>query len=355
MFRQFAEAFFNGLTEQGFTQNVFTDGSKYFALAKAEPAVLYVVAAVDTDACSIDEYMNVNARYVEALSADEAADAYRHVFFVNVFFSENGNVLPDGGETYYGQWFYNVFWSVGKDGFRCAEGQPTEVLNLREVLAAALESSGEPQQEKLQSGRSLHERSRVEQPQTEQRVNTTYATFTILIINALLLALMELNGGSTNMSVLTRFGAIVPHLVLDGQYYRLFTAMFLHIGITHFAYNSLSLYIYGSRIEKHIGIPKFIILYIVSGMVGSVASLVFSQSNAAGASGAIFGLAGGCLAFARKTRKPLDGLHVYEIATLIAFGIVYGLTSDNVDNAAHIGGLVAGFLLTHVFLLRGYK
>ena len=116
-------------------------------------------------------------------------------------------------------------------------------------------------------------------------------------------------------------------------------------------YNMLSLYIFGSRIEKYLGIKNFMDIYIISGIMGSLTSLMASAIMgeviiAAGASSAIFGIEGAAFALALKSDKNIGQLSAYTIFIIMATGLLMGYVMPNVDNYAHIGGLVTGFLLT---------
>ena len=97
------------------------------------------------------------------------------------------------------------------------------------------------------------------------------------------------------------FGAKINHLIVQGQYWRLFTAMFLHIGIMHLFFNSYALYVYGSVVEKLFGRIRFVLIYTIAGLTGSLLSFLLSRNPAVGASGAIFGLMDRFVLSAEKT------------------------------------------------------
>ncbi|HEX2031188.1 MAG TPA: rhomboid family intramembrane serine protease [Actinomycetota bacterium] len=171
------------------------------------------------------------------------------------------------------------------------------------------------------------------------------ATTVILGINvAVFVAEMAL-GGATDIGVLVRMGAMVPVLVAGGEYWRLLTAMFLHVGIFHLALNSLGLYIFGSLVEGVLGSGRFIAVYLVSGLCASAASFAFGDpvTAAAGASGAIFGLLGAWLAYnVRRRSLGLARSNIQGALMLIALNLVFGFTVPGIDNTAHLGGLAAG-------------
>jgi len=186
----------------------------------------------------------------------------------------------------------------------------------------------------------------------EYKSSKTTITYILILINLVVWITMTIAGGSTDSDVLIKFGAMETNkIIINHQYFRLFTSMFIHIGFSHLMYNMLSLYIFGSRIERFLGIKNFIDIYIISGIMGSLSSLMASAVMgkviiAAGASSAIFGIEGAAFALALKSEKNIGQLSAYTIFIIMATGLLMGYVMPNVDNYAHVGGLVTGFLLT---------
>ncbi|MDR2902972.1 MAG: rhomboid family intramembrane serine protease, partial [Clostridiales bacterium] len=180
---------------------------------------------------------------------------------------------------------------------------------------------------------------------------TPFLTYGILTVNLVLLLLLELSGGSENSETLMNFGAMNFQKFWAGDYYRVFAAMFLHIGAMHFVYNSLSLVIFGVRIERHYGRGTFLAVYIVTGLVGNyLNAMAEPQILLAGASGAIFGLMGAAVAITQYTKKYLDGLNLYTMLVFAFVGVSFGFLMPNVGNIAHIGGLASGYLMGMLIL-----
>ena len=171
-------------------------------------------------------------------------------------------------------------------------------------------------------------------------------TYIIMAICIILFILMELSGGSTNSQTLLKYGANLDVLVKNGEYYRLFTCIFLHIGIMHLLCNMYSLYIIGREVENLFGKIKYIIIFILSGIFGSIMSLAFTHNTiSAGASGAIFGLLGALLYFGMHYRTYLGEAIKRSIIPIIVVNLIIGFFAKGIDLAAHIGGLVGGILL----------
>lgn len=172
-------------------------------------------------------------------------------------------------------------------------------------------------------------------------------TYILIFICILVFILMYVLGnGSTDNYTLLVFGANVDTLTKNGDYYRLFTSMFLHIGILHLLCNMYSLYIIGKEVENVFGKVKYLIIYLLSGIAGSILSLAFNHNTiCAGASGAIFGLLGALLYFGYYYRTYLGVTLTRSIIPVIVLNLIIGFTSSGIDNAAHIGGLVGGILI----------
>jgi len=178
-----------------------------------------------------------------------------------------------------------------------------------------------------------------------------FVTYVLLASIAIIWLMMELAGGSTNTPVLIKFGANSGlQIIVNGEIWRLFTSMFLHIGITHLLFNAYALFIFGLEMERLYGPDRFIVIYILSGLFGSLLSFAVRGPLvlSAGASGAIFGIIGMNLAYFILHRKSFGQFGRQRmISTLVIIGInlFFGFTVSGIDNYAHIGGLLAGFAL----------
>ena len=164
-------------------------------------------------------------------------------------------------------------------------------------------------------------------------------TISLIVINTMLYFLTTLLGLVDDFAV-NRF------FILNGEYYRLFTGMFLHANLIHLIFNMYALYIIGAQLEGFLGRYKYLIVYILSGLGGSVLSIFFSNSFSVGASGAIFGLLGSLLYFGYHYRVYLETVVKSQIIPLILFNLLIGFSFSGIDNWAHIGGLIGGVLST---------
>ncbi len=169
-------------------------------------------------------------------------------------------------------------------------------------------------------------------------------TYIFIAIQVVMFLLLELFGGSTTTSTLIQFGAKDNPLILEGEWWRFLTPIFLHIGFLHLVMNTIGLYYIGSMVEGIFGRIRFLIIYLIAGFGGSVASFIFSPHLSAGASGAIFGCFGALLYFGLIHPKLFFRTMGLNIFMVLAINLAFGFTVSNVDNAGHIGGLIGGFL-----------
>lgn len=160
---------------------------------------------------------------------------------------------------------------------------------------------------------------------------------------------MTLAGGSTQKEVLIHFGAKVNELIVQGEYWRFFTSMFLHIGILHLAFNLYALWAIGPMLEQQIGRFRYITIYFFSGITGSIASFFFTNALSAGASGAIFGLLGALVSYTRKDSKLWRSGFGKNLVIIIGINLSLGFFEPSIDIYAHIGGLICGLILGRIF------
>lgn len=152
--------------------------------------------------------------------------------------------------------------------------------------------------------------------------------------------------------VLYKLGSNINISLLNGQVYRFITSMFLHGGMTHLLFNMYALYSMGSLVERVYGRKNFFKIYFISGITASIISSFTLKGISIGASGAIFGLLGAVLVFAYKMRTKIGKGLLYNIITVIAINIFIGITLPNIDNFAHIIGLLSGIAVSFILYME---
>ncbi|HCD07352.1 MAG TPA: rhomboid family intramembrane serine protease [Lactobacillus sp.] len=180
------------------------------------------------------------------------------------------------------------------------------------------------------------------------RQSKSYVTWLLLLVTVAMFLVESLLGGSQNLNTLILLGAKTNSLIQKGQWWRLITPMFLHIGIFHIFMNGFTLLYVGQVLEPMIGHWRFLILYVLSGITGNLASFAFGANNAlsAGASTSLFGMFGAFLALALIYR---ENRFLTELGKsflgLIVVNLLMDLTMSGIDIWGHIGGAIGGLLL----------
>jgi membrane associated rhomboid family serine protease len=180
-------------------------------------------------------------------------------------------------------------------------------------------------------------------------VGSTNPTPIVLTIIAVNVVVFFLEGFGTNVRVIDRYAMWPAAVHVQNEYYRAFTAMWLHASFTHIFFNMIALLIVGPALEVLLGKVRFLVLYLLAGLGGSVFSYMLSQPNVAGigASGAIMGVLGAYVVVGLRRRLP-----VAPVVGLLVLNFVIGFTG-NIDWRAHLGGLVTGCVLAFVYDYAG--
>lgn len=175
--------------------------------------------------------------------------------------------------------------------------------------------------------------------------------YLLIALNVLYFFVIETNGGSMDTETLITYGAKYNPLIMDGEWWRIITSMFMHIGFLHLAMNMLALYYLGVAVEQIFGSKRFVFMYMFAGIGAGIASFSLSSSISAGASGAIFGLFGVLLYFGLIHKKLFLQTMGSSIIVIIGINLVFGFMVPMVDNSAHVGGLMSGFLAASIIQL----
>lgn len=177
-------------------------------------------------------------------------------------------------------------------------------------------------------------------------------TIILAVINAIVFFVLSFGGMTEDTYYMLENGAMfVPYMVENGEYYRLFTSLFLHFGFSHLLNNMVTLIVMGRYVEPVVGKARFLIIYFVSGLGGNLLSYLGEITTgdytvSAGASGAIFGITGALLALTIVYRGQISNLTSRDMFIMVGISLYLGFASEGVDNLAHIGGLFCGLLMT---------
>ena len=182
------------------------------------------------------------------------------------------------------------------------------------------------------------------------------ATNALLVAIAIPFVIEVILGGpqalfNPSAQILFDMGAMQPIAVADGQFWRLFTAMFLHAGLLHVALNAYFFWLFGRMVEASFGRTWMVLIYVVAGFLASVASYAFGPVTtlAVGASGAISGVFGAFIAYNYRRREhAMNAANLRLALTVIVLNAVIAIGYSSIDWRAHVGGLVAGFALGYL-------
>ena len=179
-----------------------------------------------------------------------------------------------------------------------------------------------------------------------KKIIMTKLILLICIVMYIILGINSNNFFNIGINALVNFGGNNLLIVQSGEVWRLISAAFLHVSLIHLLVNMYSLVIIGTQVETFIGKFKFLFVYLISAICGNLLSLIFNEANivSVGASGAIFGLMGALLYFGYHYRLYLSEAIKTQIIPVIVLNLLLGFMVNGVDNAAHIGGLIGGYL-----------
>lgn len=173
----------------------------------------------------------------------------------------------------------------------------------------------------------------------------------MVIINLGVFLVLELLGDTQDVAFMLEHGAMYPpYIEHGGEYYRLFTSMFLHFGMEHVLYNMLLLLFAGDMLEQQVGVWKYLVIYLGGGVAGNVLSLWNSlilgdDFVSAGASGAVFAVVGALVYIVIRSRGKAKGINGRDVCIMAVLSLVEGFQSIGVDAWAHLGGAAGGFIL----------
>ena len=177
-------------------------------------------------------------------------------------------------------------------------------------------------------------------------------TYALIISNIIMYIMLVIAGGNLftiDSGLLYDFGGLVRYDNMSSplELYRLITSMFLHGSVIHIGFNLYALYILGPQLESFFGKFKFLIIYLLSGIIGGLTSMIFLGMNVVGigASGSIFGLLGAFIFFGYHYRVYFGSVIRSQIIPLLVLNLIIGFIASGIDIAAHLGGFAGGYLV----------
>ena len=235
------------------------------------------------------------------------------------------------------------------------EDQTGSFLGLREDIETILQSRTNDM-----GNASFHLKKPVSTKNTVKAYFSKYNTL-LVFVNVFVFFWLDLKGSGSSTRNLLNHGALYwPAMDQSKEYYRIITYMFLHSGFEHLINNMIVLLFVGDNLERAIGKWKYLIIYFGSGVIAGIASLSYNMLGgtivvSVGASGAVFGIVGAMAYIVIINKGQLEDLSARQMVLFVILSLYGGLTSQGVDNAAHVGGLIAGIIITAILYKRSNK
>lgn len=161
--------------------------------------------------------------------------------------------------------------------------------------------------------------------------------------------------GDFGIGLLSIYGMKNNGLIINGEWWRFVTSIFLHGDVTHVGFNMMALFIWGKYVEALYGSIKYALIFMLAGFMGSIFSFAFTQAPSLGASGAIYGLFGALLYFRKYDKKLFNFIIGATSLVYMAVSLFSGFANSYIDNMAHIGGLIGGYLAARMIGLISEK
>ena len=195
----------------------------------------------------------------------------------------------------------------------------------------------------------MREQTQIFEP-TKKSVNVVIVAVTVIAFFVMQFWEKSITEGTFyghTIEFLLEHGALYGPGIREGEWYRLITHLFLHGDIWHLGNNMLILFCLGNALEHYVGKIPFVIVYFFSGILAGLGSVVYNTNStvSVGASGAVFGVVGAMIWLVLRNRGRLEGFTGPRMIMFVLMSVYAGFVDQGVDNAAHIAGLIAGFLL----------
>jgi len=282
----------------------------------------------------------------------------KNIVVLNIFASNGQSDYAgflDGDHFEFDRPIMNVYWGIALDdgSLTIGKNNPDKIGNLKDLAVASAIASCEASDHFIIN--TAYEEAVAKRPKLAEKGGPApILTYALIVVN-LIIGAITLSGGDGVFSLVMAFGALFPQFVMQGEFYRLFSYMFLHADFMHLANNCFSLYIFGSRVERFYGLPKTLLIYLASGILAGLVSVLLVPHPTIGASGAVFGLLGAMLALALRSKADIAGLNYPAILVLAGISLALGFMRPEINNHAHAGGIVAGFVLGMILLKIGER
>ena len=324
-----------------------SDSTAFGVCIKAVPPILYVVNVINTKRISPEEFEKHASGFMGKIRKNKGNMNCSFTVDINILAGRHIDSTVTGfidSKTYDPtEKDHSIWWAADVTGGFIINGRnmPDDIAGLKAIACKAFGKS-------IDETVTVMERRAAVKKESLKITRSHTVTFVLLALTFIAFIVTRLFGGEQMWAYM--FGNDHDRIVLYGEYYRLITCMFIHAGFMHIGYNCISLYVFGTRAEEYLGHINFLLLYFGAGLCGSIMSFLFTQGLSVGASGAVYGAVGAVFALNVFTKKSIGDLSYMAMLIFIISGIGLGALGGNVDNFAHLGGFIFGFLYTYIFL-----
>ncbi len=370
MFYKFSKNIFDNLVTNGFhiltgeaAKQIYNNNTEIVALEKQHGSMLYIVFMHNTlnheSPKLLDELVKIN----DYLWHVPYIKNFKQVVVLNIFPTVEGREdisldsilktpsnIPDA-------FIYNVFWEADltKCEIHVGNNQPSKILGIEKHIRHAMEVC-KNSDVAVPSNKTIAEvyKDTVIQTikSTQLNLRPPYATLGLIIIMFFMLIYTEYVAPFS----LHKLSVNAHDVLLRGEFYRIFSSIFVHAHIYHFLNNALGLYIFGARIERVYGKFNMLMTFMLAAILGNIFTIMLLPNTASvGASGGVFGLLGLALGITLVNRNVLLGLDFNTIAIMTVFMVSSSFVVPNVNAVAHIVGLVVGLLISVYFVFDDIK
>lgn len=321
-----------------------------FRLESQAMNVVMLVNGYSNHYISRDQYHYIQEKVVAFFKERGIAD----VHILTLYICEN---VTRGIELIQGD---PLCWIISKleNKLYIYENQVSDFYGLKGLLEEFLLN---PKQFEIKTNDSMSQNKtsvikRIMTMSTNQWLSLPLVCIGLVVINVILFVMCTIIG-----DMLYNIGDLsVVFLISYGEYYRLISSIFLHADMNHLISNMLILYYIGMTVEHKVGHMRFLCLYMVSGVVGSIASVSYELATnqvirTVGASGAVFGIMAGLVILVIGHKGRMGQMTFGRVLFMASFALYSGFTSAGINNAAHVGGFIAGLLITILFWISSKK
>lgn len=326
---------------------------------------LNIVSFADADMLCLDQFDKIQYLLSSELSAFKESLKADALIYYKVFVTENGMnedtvniIMANASHSLYVKTsLIPIVIDIKNKQVIMPDRKGSDALGLYKLFSEALKKieSFDRLYDLEEAEREMRNEYGYSELESHGKTRKPYASYVIIALNILIFAATSMLGGMNNFYMLMLLGAKVNSLIVKGQYWRLISSAFLHAGLAHIAFNMYGLYNLGSIVEKIYGSRKFLFIYFLSALSGSISSFAFSPNPSVGASGAIFGLMGALLYLGYKKPRLFSTSFGVNILVVLIVNIIFGFSNAGIDNLAHIGGLVGGYLASNITGMKNEK